>query len=473
MPQQKPHVLLLINDEHRPDALPIEGDQQVRTPTLDRFINEGAYFRNAYTPSPICVPARQSFISGLYPRNCGSLNFGDPMPTEVRTIPGHLGNYGYYSCAAGKMHFVGTDVMHGWQERVGRDIVGDNGYPYPAVDDEHAARIQREPGTGSKQNKVIQEIRDAQPGMGYWMLHDQYAVDGALLFLEEYFVDASYDRYKPNPLCMAVSLWCPHYPYQCPLDLFTYYMQRVEPIIEGPNDKFECNDFFKVRFGEDVTHRQAHRATAAYYGMIDWMDQQFGRVIEKLEHLNVLDDFIIVFLSDHGEMLGTKGLWEKQSFFEASARVPFSIWHPKRFGRESQVIEQNVSLVDLFPTLCDLVDIPAPDELDGRSLVPLIEGHADDWQNTVYSELWRVLNGPSVMVKQDSLKYFRFDNGAGWPEQLFDLSSDPDECNNLIDNPTYAEVLTGLRAKVDALPPPRRKNTDNRFIDPYRPMGED
>ena len=113
------------------------------------------------------------------------------------------------------------------------------------------------------------------------MLHDQYAVDGALLFLEEYFVDASYDRYTPNPLCMAMSLWCPHYPYQCPLDLFTYYMQRVEPIIEEPNDKFECNDFFKVRFGADVTHRQAHRATAAYYGMIDWMDQQFGRVIEK------------------------------------------------------------------------------------------------------------------------------------------------------------------------------------------------
>ena len=113
MSQQKPHVLLLINDEHRPDVLPIEGDRQVRTPTLDRFINEGVYFRNAYTSSPICVPARQSFISGLYPRNCGSLNFGDPMPTEVRTIPGYLGNYGYYSCAAGKMHFVGKDAMHG------------------------------------------------------------------------------------------------------------------------------------------------------------------------------------------------------------------------------------------------------------------------------------------------------------------------------------------------------------------------
>ena len=94
--------------------------------------------------------------------------------------------------------------------------------------------------------------------------------------------------------------------------------------------------------------------------------------------------------------------------------MPFSVWYPKRFGCEPQVIEQNVSLVDLFPTLCDLVDIPTPNELDGRSLVPLIEGCAEDWHNTAYSELWRVHNGPSVMVKQDNLKYFRFDNGAGW-----------------------------------------------------------
>ena len=206
MPQNKPHILFLINDEHRPDILPIEGDTTIRTPTLSRFMDEGIYFRNAYTPSPICVPARQSFLSGLYPRNCGSLNFGDAMPTEVRTIPGQLGNYGYYTCCAGKMHFVGTDVMHGWRERVGRDIVGNSGYPYPPVKDEHHARTEPEPGTGPKQNKVIQEIRDAQPGLGRWMLHDQYNVDGALLFLEEYFVDAPYDRPRSNPLCMAVSL---------------------------------------------------------------------------------------------------------------------------------------------------------------------------------------------------------------------------------------------------------------------------
>lgn len=139
------------------------------------------------------------------------------------------------------------------------------------------------------------------------------------------------DEHRPdilpfNPLCMAVSLWAPHYPYQCPLDLFNYYMQQVEPIVEVPNEQFEYDDFFRVRVNEDITYRQAPRATAAYYGRIEWMDAQFGRVIEKLEHLNVLDDFIVVFLSDYGEMLGTKGLWEKQSYFEDAriyATIPY------------------------------------------------------------------------------------------------------------------------------------------------------
>ena len=141
MPQKKPHILFLINDEHRPDVQPIEGDTALSARRRSLGLWTKVSISETPThPSPICVPARQSFLSGLYPRNCGSLNFGDPMPTEVRTIPGQLGNYGYYTCCAGKMHFVGTDVMHGWQERVGRDIVGNNGYPYPSVKDEHYAR---------------------------------------------------------------------------------------------------------------------------------------------------------------------------------------------------------------------------------------------------------------------------------------------------------------------------------------------
>ncbi|HRW08566.1 MAG TPA: sulfatase-like hydrolase/transferase [Caldilineaceae bacterium] len=444
MPTKKPHILFLINDEHRPDVLPIEGNVAIRTPTLDRFIAQGSYFRNAYTPSPICVPARQSFLSGRYPRNIGCKDFGDPLPSDVATLPGHLSRYGYRAVAAGKMHFSGPDQMCGWHERIGRDIKGKNGYA--SVAGSQSAKPSVEEGTGKWPS--AKEIANARAGKGYWMQHDQYSVDGALMFLDEYFVNEPYDRPGTQPLLLAVSLWCPHYPYQCPDDLFHYYMRRVEPYVEELPANFDCHDFFKVAVGRDVTHREAHRATAAYYGMIEWADAQFGRVIAKLEELNVLDDFVIVFCSDHGEMLGQKGLWEKQQYFEASARVPCFVTWPGHLPG-GQILAQNVSLVDLFPTLCDLADVPPPAGLDGRSLLPLLRGQQTEWPNIVYSELYHRYNGPSVMVKQDNLKYFRFE-GKSWPEQLFNLATDPHEEHNLINDPAYASALQRLRTHLDS-----------------------
>ena len=147
MPEKKPHILLLIDDEHHPDVMPIEGNSHIQPPTLDRFINQGTYFRNAYTPSPICVPARQSFLSGLYPHNTGALGNRNALPSEMLTIPGHLSCYGYHTVGAGKMRFVGPDQMHGWHERIGRDIRGRNGYE-PADDPVHSAQTVPEAGTG-------------------------------------------------------------------------------------------------------------------------------------------------------------------------------------------------------------------------------------------------------------------------------------------------------------------------------------
>ena len=159
-------------------------------------------------------------------------------------------------------------------------------------------------------------------------------------------------------------------------------------------------------------------------------------------------------------MLGQKGLWEKQSYFDASVRVPFLISWPHRMTQSGRTIHQNVSLVDLFPTLCDIANVPVSVGLDGRSLVPLLDGRTKGWPDEVYSELWGAENGPSVMIKQGSLKYFRFD-GKGrdaWPDQLFDLAKDPNETHNLIDEPEYADALARLRAKVTTLPAPRKKH---------------
>ena len=442
----KPHILLLIDDEHRPDVMSVEGNPHIRMPTLERIIERGTYFRSAYTPAPVCVPARQSFLTGLYPRHNGCTGFDTPLPSDVLTMPAHFANYGYTPTCAGKMHFLGYDQMHGWRERIGRDIAVSMRIPRTGEAHLQAAR-PHVPGTGKW--PTAKEITNARAGKGHHMQHDLYTVDGALMYLDEYFVSEPYDRPGDGPLLLAVSLSSPHYPYQCPEELFSHYLRRVEPYVEDLPENFDCDDFFKVRVGRDVTWREAHRATAAYYGMVEWVDRQYGRVIARLEELNVLDDFVIVFLSDHGEMLGQKGLWEKQQFFEASARVPFSITAPRRLAGGGQTVRHNVSLVDLFPTLCDLVDIPIPPGLDGRSLVSLMEGDAAGWSGEVYSELYHELNGPSEMIKHGDLKYFRF-HGRDWPEQLFDLAADPDESRNLIDDPAYAADLQRLRARLDA-----------------------
>ena len=447
----KPHVLLLIDDEHRPDVLAIEGNPHIRTPILDRCMAEGTYFRSAYTPAPVCVPARQSFLTGLYPRHCGCTCFDTTLPSDVLTIPSHLGHYGYYAACAGKMHFLGTDQLHGWHHRIGGDVavvVDDSPLSdlAAAADPARRATSTVEPGTGLWQTK--KEVANARVGRGSNLKEDIYSVDGAMMFIEDYFVDQDYDRPHNEPLLLAVSLNSPHYPYQCPDDLFSYYMRRVEPYVEELQDNFDCHEFFKVRIGTDVSLREARRATAAYYGLVESVDRQYGRVVNRLEELGVLDDFIIIFLSDHGEMLGQKSLWHKLQFFEGSARVPFSISAPGIVPDSERTVRHNVSLVDLFPTLCELVDIPIPEGLDGRSLVPLMRGDADQWLNEVYSEMYHDLNGPGEMVKIDDLKYSRF-NERDWPDQLFDLAKDPEERNNLIDDPEYSDDLKRLRVKLD------------------------
>lgn len=341
----KPHVLLLIDDEHRPDVLGIEGNPHVRTPMLDRVMAECTYFRSAYTPAPVCVPARQSFLSGLYPRHCGCIDFNTPLPSDALTIPGHLAHYGYYTACAGKMHFLGTDQMHGWHERIGRDaavVVDDSPLRHLAAQADPARRGTRyvEPGTALWQTK--KEITNARVGKGRHMSQDLYTMERAMMFIEEYFVDAYYDRPKDQPLLLSVSLNSPHYPYQCSEDLFSYYLRRVEPYAEDLQENFDCHEFFKVKIGEDATLRDARRATAAYSGLVEMVDQQYAGVINRLGELDVLDDFIIIFLSDHGEMLGQKGLWHKLQFFEAAARVPFSITAPQILPKVEQVATQNV-----------------------------------------------------------------------------------------------------------------------------------
>jgi choline-sulfatase len=239
------------------------------------------------------------------------------------------------------------------------------------------------------------------------------------------------------------------YDYLADESRFRYYLNRVEPYVtEKPfphpwlgRSAFE-NGPVTVGPGAMVSEREVRRATAAYYANVERIDDQFASVVHELHEAGEdIDDWIIVYAGDHGEMLGQHSIWEKQKFFEASARVPLIIRYPRRFAGARHV-HSNVNLIDLFATLCELTNTPVPEGLDSRSLVPLMDGNTADWDNYTMSQF----DGWSRMIKRDHYKFQQFD--GRYPEVLFDLKTDPGETRNCADDPAYADVVKRLRDEL-------------------------
>jgi choline-sulfatase len=440
---ERPNILFLMSDEHRPDVTGYEGDPVIRTPVLDRLAASGVVFRNAYTPSPICVPGRQSLMAGQLPRTAGCEHFGQDLAPGHLTFARQFARHAYETVACGKLHHQGTDQMQGWTRRIGSET---HVAPFAIAEREEAefARYSR-PLSGVKWSDA-KEVKRAGIGRGPNVIQDEYTVQGALNLIEQYFINPYYDREQLHqPLLLKVSLLQPHYPYSAEAEKFTYYLNRVQPFLDQQVSPHPFLSRRQVRPGVDASERELRRAVAAYYAMIETVDEQFGRVLAALEHAGQdLDDWIIVYTSDHGEMLGEHGIWEKQKFYEASARVPLIIRWPRRFAGGG-VITQNVNLCDLFATFCDLAGLPTPPGLDSRSLVPLMDGHADGWQDETVSQF-----GPhNLMIKWDALKYQYY--GPDMPEVLFDLARDPSETEDFIADPAYAEAVARFRERLGQL----------------------
>jgi len=447
----RPNVLFLMDDEHRPDVLGYAGDEVVRTPRLDWLAETGTVFTNAYTPAPVCVPARHSIRTGQLPRTWDRAGF-ENFEEKYRTLARHLGDHGYMTASAGKEHYHGENQMQGWHVRIGSTPVKwETGVFTRGIPDEYARF------TDWKWS-IAKEIKRAGVGDSRLQFQDRYSVKGVELFAEQFFSDPYWDRVQPDrPLFLKASLNQPHYPFLTDEEeLFTYYLNRVEPYVETPEDFHPVlSHGDRVRPGEDVTEREIRRATAAYYAMLERVDQLFGRVLDALEHHGEnLDEWVIVFAADHGELLGERGLWQKSKFYEASVRVPLVVRYPERF--EPRTVDANVTLCDLFATLCDLAEVPIPQDVDSRSLVPLMAGKADRLpddeavsQNVSNQALLQEIETEQLMVKRGDLKYQYY--GEGGPEVLFDLEQDPGETTNLIDEPAYADDVKRFRERRSEL----------------------
>ncbi|MFW6598820.1 sulfatase-like hydrolase/transferase [Propionibacteriaceae bacterium Y2011] len=437
---RRPNVLVLMSDEHRPDFLGHAGHPVVRTPRLDALATDAVVFTGCHTPSPICVPARQAMAAGLTPRNLGVEVMGvDESPPGTMTFARRFSQYGYQTACAGKLHYLGEDQMQGWRRRVGAEMETSTRF----VPDREVSAFEGWTEPSAHKWSIVDEIRRSGVGDNPLTAEDEYALAGAMHVATRHFTDPHYGRAVPdNPLLLMLSLNEPHYPYASPReDLVSYYLERVEPFVDQQVfDHGFLGGRFVARVGHEVTRDEAVRASAAYCAMIESMDDRLGRLLDHLTALGQdLDDWVIVYTSDHGEMLGEHGVWEKQKFFDASVRVPLLIRYPKAFG--SAVVSENVSLVDLFATLVDLAGIPCPDGLDSRSLVPLCEGTATDWPDEAISQFDRT----NLMIKVGDLKYQWYAGDRS--EVLFDLAGDPGELRNAVADPRHVEAVARFRRR--------------------------
>jgi choline-sulfatase len=437
----RPNILFLMSDQHRADVSGFAGDSVVRTPVLDELAKTGVVFSNAYTPSPICVPGRQCMMSGKLPKTAGCEGWID-LPPSSMTFARRLSQYAYHTVVSGKLHHLGEDQMQGWTQRIAPDAVVADDQIEGAVAEEFA-RYEAESGTGKWSNQ--KEVEQATATHGAYQEFDARATSAAVRHLRRHFTDIHYDRPRNHrPLLFKLSLLQPHYPFFTTEDRLTYYMNRVEPWIEEPCDH-PVLSLSQQNKPVHVSARDIRKATAAYYAMIETVDDYYGQVLHELERVGEnLDEWIIIYTSDHGEMLGEHGIWEKTRFYEGSVRVPLIIRWPRRF-QGGRTVTENVNLCDLFATICDLAGVPTPPDLDSRSLVPLLEGSTSDWMDETVSQFGR----DHVMIKQGPLKYQWY--GEDIREVLFDLKRDPREHKNVIDEFTYADAVKRFRARLATL----------------------
>ncbi len=452
----RPNILFLMSDEHRADVAGFAGNEVVRTPFLDKLAETGVVFENAYAPSPICVPSRQCMMAGQLPKTCNCEGWIDLEPGYL-TFSRLFSQYAYETICCGKLHHQGFDQMQGWTQRPAGDLQVTPNYIKGAIPEEYA-KYQRPFGdykwTDSK------EVKRAGAGTGRPAAGDREWTDAAKRAAETYFNDITYDREQSRkPLMLKLSLLEPHYQYMVDEEKFGYYLNRVPVYLDEPVSEHPFLSQRQVRPGLDASPRELRRATAAYYGMIENIDSMYAEMAEMLEYVGEnLDDWIIIYTSDHGEMLGQHGIWEKQKFYEGSVRVPLIVRWPKGFAG-GQRISQNVSTCDIYATLCELTGIPMPKGLDSRSLVPLLNGNTEGWFDEAVSQ-FSLVNVPvpaglesagkldNVMIKQGALKYQWY---AGMPEVLFDLEKNPEETIDYSDDPAYADSMAHFRQRLAEL----------------------
>ncbi len=426
MSEKQPDILVFMSDQHNAWMTENAGDPYISTPNLKRLAKEGTEFTNAYTACPLCVPARAAMLTGQLPSKTGIFTNSGIINSEQATFVHSLAAAGYETVLCGRMHFLGPDQFHGFTKRLVGDFTPCYHGRYGNVRDDLG------PYVGTPAGNFIKHYGG---GTSPVLEYDRAVVEAALEYLSQ-----PHDK----PLFLLVGTYGPHHTFVAPPDLYKKYKDLLPPPASAEAGAVDLHPALEKK-QRDFTAEQIKCLRAAYYGLIEHIDMQIGRVRDAWDAFLSQNDRTGVFcyISDHGDQAGEKELWGKMTFYEGSSHIPLVFSGPGI--QKGTVIGSPCSIMDLGPTLCELADAPVPPEQDGISLKAALEAGDADSGRAVLSELLADGN-PARMVRWQHWKYIAYANQPD-DDQLFDLKTDPGEyCNCIEDHPEIAE---DLRAIVD------------------------
>lgn len=449
MSDKKPNIVIIQADQLAPRALPTYGNKVAKTPHLDALAARSTVFENAYCNYPLCGPSRASMMYGLHALSAGVYDNGTEFPASIPTFAHYLRLLGYQTCLAGKMHYIGPDQLHGFDERVTTDI-------YPS-DFNWAANWSADHGGDDPERLLAAagEVNGVKMS-GVYERTIQLDFDDEVCFKSVRKIHDYARSDDERPFCLVASFTHPHDPFAMPQAYWDRYRHDDIDMPTIPRMNRDDLDRHSQRLHDHIGVETANMsdddiriARHGYYAAISYIDDQVARILEALEAAGLSENTVIIFISDHGEALGERGLWFKRSFFDVALKVPFMISLPGN-DKERRCTE-NVSLVDLLPSLVDIGSegrhqdvIDAP--YDGRSLWSALEGNALNGDNIVCAEMAAdALSAPAVCVIEDDFKYIHCDTD---PALLFNRADDPLEQNNLSGSSEAADTESRLKSYV-------------------------
>ncbi|WP_171210036.1 MULTISPECIES: choline-sulfatase [unclassified Ruegeria] len=440
----RPNILVIMADQLAPHFTGTYGHKTAKTPHLDALAARGMRFDAAYCNSPLCAPSRYAFMSGQYISRIAAYDNASEFKASVPTFAHYLKSLGYRTCLSGKMHFVGPDQMHGFEDRVTTDI-------YPAD-------FAWTPDWETPDERIDKWYHNMQTVKESGLAHATFQIDyddEVAFAAKRWLFDAARDKAQGQeaPFAIVASFIHPHDPYVARPEWWNLYS---DDDIDMPAflPALEDQDPFSRRLMDGIeasyvplTAEEVRRARRAYLANVSYFDSKIGELVQTLEETGELDNTVVIVTADHGDMLGERGLWYKMNFFEHSARVPLVVAGP---DVAVGTVQNAVSLVDLLPTFIDLAGGDASmlgEPIDGRSLVPLMRGEDDPIDEAIGEYCAEMTGYPVIMIRRGPLKYVHCDSD---PPQLYDLSNDPMETRNVAAAPDYADAASDFAEEIAA-----------------------